>query len=140
MTWIRRGCWLVLLLATTLAFPAVGHAATVQTFLVPTPASGLAHIAAGPDGALWFTEQAAGNVGRITTSGQITEYPIPNATGLADTGPDQIARAVARCGSCRTSARASTAWRPTARSARRCTPTRTTTPPISRPATTVACG
>jgi streptogramin lyase len=30
-------------------------------------------------------------VGRISTSGQITEYPIPNnASGLSDTGPTQI--------------------------------------------------
>ena len=32
-------------------------------------------IAAGPDGALWFTESAApGRIGRITTEGDITEY------------------------------------------------------------------
>jgi hypothetical protein len=36
-------------------------------------------IAAGPDGALWFTESAApGRIGRITTEGDITEY----ASGL----------------------------------------------------------
>ena len=35
-------------------------------------------IAAGPDGALWFTE-GANNIGRITTSGVFTEYPIPTA-------------------------------------------------------------
>jgi virginiamycin B lyase len=32
----------------------------------------------GPDGALWFTEQGGGKIGRITTAGVITnEYPIP---------------------------------------------------------------
>jgi virginiamycin B lyase len=67
------------------------HAATVQVYPVPSPASGLEHIAAGPDGALWFTEREAGRVGRITTAGQISEYPIPNnASGLSDTGPDEI--------------------------------------------------
>jgi virginiamycin B lyase len=74
-----------------LAFPAVGRAVTVQAFPVPSPAADLQHIVAGPDGALWFTEQGAGKVGRITTAGQITEYPIPNnASGLADSGPTDI--------------------------------------------------
>ena len=37
---------------------------------------------AGPDGNLWFTEPNDGNsIGRITTSGKITEFPIPEATG-----------------------------------------------------------
>jgi virginiamycin B lyase len=34
-------------------------------------------ITAGPDGALWFTEAATNNIGRITTSGTISEYAIP---------------------------------------------------------------
>jgi hypothetical protein len=33
-------------------------------------------IAAGPDGALWFTDASRG-IGRITTSGAITLYPVP---------------------------------------------------------------
>jgi streptogramin lyase len=47
-------------------------------------------IAVGPDGALWFTEQNAHAIGRITTSGVITEFPL--ATGLSPydikAGPD----------------------------------------------------
>jgi virginiamycin B lyase len=74
-----------------LALPAVGRAVTVRAFPVPSPAADLRQVVAGPDGALWFTEQGAGSVGRITTAGQITEYPIPNnASGLADTGPTDI--------------------------------------------------
>lgn len=43
-------------------------------------------IVTGPDGALWFTEGNA--IGRITTSGQLTEYPLPpGSTGM----PYQIA-------------------------------------------------
>jgi streptogramin lyase len=38
-------------------------------------------IAAGSDGALWFTERDAHAIGRITTSGAITEFPL--ATGLS---------------------------------------------------------
>lgn len=49
------------------------------------------NIAAGPDGALWFTELDANRIGRITTSGTITEYPVPTANaapyGIA-AGPD----------------------------------------------------
>jgi FG-GAP-like repeat len=54
-------------------------------------------IAAGPDGALWFTERVAcdticgGKIGRITTEGAFTEFlPPPGVVGLGGiaTGPD----------------------------------------------------
>ena len=32
---------------------------------------------AGPDGSMWFVEIAGDNVGRITASGKVTEYPLP---------------------------------------------------------------
>jgi virginiamycin B lyase len=49
-------------------------------------------IASGPDGALWFTENGAGKIGRIAVNGTVTaEYPIPTASsgpyGIA-AGPD----------------------------------------------------
>ncbi len=37
-------------------------------------------ITAGPDGNLWFTESGGNKIGRITPSGQITEFPLP--TGI----------------------------------------------------------
>jgi streptogramin lyase len=41
-------------------------------------------IAAGPDGALWFTEQHSAKIGRIATNGTISEY----SSGLAhNAGP-----------------------------------------------------
>ena len=43
---------------------------------VITPSAGLTGIAAGPDNALWFTENAAGQIGRIDTAGVITEYAL----------------------------------------------------------------
>src|SRR5450755_4392600 len=46
-------------------------------------------IAAGPDGALWFTSDKA--IGRITTEGKMTEYPMPNPQSLPKgitAGPD----------------------------------------------------
>jgi virginiamycin B lyase len=48
-------------------------------------------IAAGPDGALWFTEQAASTIGKITTSGAFTEFVTPTAgsyPGGITAGPD----------------------------------------------------
>ena len=48
---------------------------------MPPPVDGsiLSGITAGPDGALWFTESYGNKIGRITTSGAITEYPVPTA-------------------------------------------------------------
>jgi len=42
-------------------------------------------ITAGPDGNLWFTEilqNGGSSIGRITTSGKITEFPLPSANTL----------------------------------------------------------
>jgi virginiamycin B lyase len=45
-------------------------------------------ITAGPDGATWFTEYNAATVGRITSAGAITEFPIiTNPIGIT-LGPD----------------------------------------------------
>jgi virginiamycin B lyase len=46
---------------------------------------------AGPDGALWFTETGRDRIGRMTTSGAITDYPVPTTSSqLGDilAGPD----------------------------------------------------
>jgi streptogramin lyase len=50
----------------------------------PATAATFTSIAAGPDGALWFTGVPA-EVGRITTSGVVTEFPVP---ALAPPRPD----------------------------------------------------
>ncbi len=34
-------------------------------------------ITAGPDGALWFTESQGNQIGRLTTSGQVSDFPLP---------------------------------------------------------------
>ncbi len=36
-------------------------------------------ITAGPDGAVWFTQRTAGKISRISMSGAITEFALPNA-------------------------------------------------------------
>jgi virginiamycin B lyase len=61
---------------------------TITEFPVPTPNSFLGghqpsaggpSITNGPDGAIWFTEPAANQIGRITSIGTITEYAVPSA-------------------------------------------------------------
>jgi len=56
-----------------------GH--VVHRFTIPTPASQPWGITAASDGSLWFTENAGNKVGRVTTTGVFSEYPLltPNA-------------------------------------------------------------
>jgi virginiamycin B lyase len=76
--WLAASAILSLLLGLAVsAKPAL--AATISEFAIPTGNSEPAGIAAGPDGALWFTEENefANKIGRVTTSGSFTEFPIP---------------------------------------------------------------
>jgi streptogramin lyase len=76
----------------------------ITEYSMPTRSAQPLEIAAGPDGNLWFTETVKGlscgefpcpvlayNIGKITTAGRVTEYPLPlsgrGATGIA-AGPD----------------------------------------------------
>jgi len=59
----------------------------MHEFRVPTAGADPFDIAAGPGGTMWLTEFEASKIGRISPSGQITEYPVPSA----DAGPYQIA-------------------------------------------------
>ncbi len=52
-----------------------------------TVGSGPEFICVGPDKALWFSEAAAGALGRLTTGGAFKEFPIGNPSGVA-AGPD----------------------------------------------------
>jgi len=74
----------------------IGPSTTVSTSEYPAP-SFLASppvfprvfgIAAGPDGALWFTEENIKKIGRITTTGVITEYQAPAGPSFITAGPD----------------------------------------------------
>ena len=75
---------IALSLATTaivlLGWPASARAQSITEYPIPTSASGPNGIAAGPDGALWFTETNANKIGRITTAGAITEFRIPTSS------------------------------------------------------------
>lgn len=80
---------LVGLLAVVLLLPATAAAATVTEYEIPTATSQPTGITVGPDGALWFTEENGHKIARITTDGQITEFPIsnPSAPGEITAGP-----------------------------------------------------
>jgi virginiamycin B lyase len=63
-------------------------AGTITQFPLPDSAASPNDIVAGPDGALWFTDRScpyspatgtvcAGKIGRITTAGTVTEFPLP---------------------------------------------------------------
>ncbi len=53
---------------------------TVTEVPTLTPNAGPTTIVQGADGALWFTENNVAKVGRMTTSGAMTEYPLSPAT------------------------------------------------------------
>lgn len=64
---------------------------TITEYGVPSSASRPNGIAKGPDGAVWFIESAASQIGRITAAGSVTEYPTltpgSNPVGIV-AGPD----------------------------------------------------
>jgi virginiamycin B lyase len=77
---------------TALAAPAPAAAQTITEYAVPTAGSAPTGIAAGPDGALWFTELSGNKIGRMTPDGVVTdEFTVPTASsssvGIA-AGPD----------------------------------------------------
>jgi virginiamycin B lyase len=49
-----------------------------RAFALPQSGEQPATIVDGPDGALWFTEQKSGKIGRISIAGKIREYAIPH--------------------------------------------------------------
>ena len=57
---------------------------TVATFSLPDTSSLAAYLTVGPDGNLWFTEQPGPNLGRVTTAGTITEFPISGSASNTD--------------------------------------------------------
>jgi virginiamycin B lyase len=63
---------------------------TITEFPIPTAGSGPNDIAAGSDGALWFTENGVDKIGRITIGGTISEFQDTGDGGVWDitAGPD----------------------------------------------------
>lgn len=78
-----------------LVVPGLGAPASAATQVIPVPtsAAGLGRIVTSPDGSMWFVEEDANKVGRITTGGQITEFALPadsdsTTTNDLDVAPD----------------------------------------------------
>src|SRR5258708_8146975 len=65
----------ILLLALGAGPPGIGRGQTIREFPV---GSGPTGIAAGPDGALWFTE-IFNKIGRITTTAVLTHLSLPTS-------------------------------------------------------------
>jgi len=61
---------------------------TITEYPLPTGSNGPNGIAKGPDGNLWFTVWFTGQIGRITTSGVVTEFPLSNTSAVIAAGPD----------------------------------------------------
>ena len=77
--WIRRSVQT----ASNCAY-GIGRIDALGTIIewdVPTAASAPEDIVLGSDGALWFSERNTSKIGRITTAGVITEYPVPSSGG-----------------------------------------------------------
>jgi virginiamycin B lyase len=90
----RRLCptrFLLVALMLVSGWSGTAAAQTITEYPIPTANSNPSGITTGPDGALWFTEQGANKIGRITTAGAVAEYLIPTANsnpGGIITGPD----------------------------------------------------
>jgi len=97
LTRIVLGIVVAALLGSLVA-EVVAHHADVTIFTLPPNAlkPAPAGITAGPDGNLWFTEMGGNAIGRITPSGAVTVFPLPdhgnlpagNAPVSIITGPD----------------------------------------------------
>jgi virginiamycin B lyase len=76
---LRIALAIIMASGTALIGPVVALAAspTINEYPIPTAYANPSSITTGPDGALWFTEQSANKIGRMTTAGAMTEYSIP---------------------------------------------------------------
>jgi hypothetical protein len=71
--------------ATSIVSPPIVGAFT--SYSIPTQSSNVSGIVAGPDGALWFTERYGNRIGRITTAGTVTEFPLGPYGGAGGARP-----------------------------------------------------
>jgi virginiamycin B lyase len=95
---LSAGILVGVLVAPTFLLNAAGASPTITEYSLPScPPPNICNvplgIAAGSDGAIWFTEYNSNKIGRITTdsSHTITEYPLPPTTSINGSRPIQIA-------------------------------------------------
>lgn len=92
----RRAALIALLAAIVPmgVFAGPAHASGTPSFtvfnLTSQPAGGNAMVA-GPDGNIWVTEVLSGKIARVTPTGAVTEFAVPNSGCLLDiiVGPDK---------------------------------------------------
>src|SRR5262249_2091536 len=73
-----------------LGMPSIAPAQTITEFPVPIGGNPN-YIVSGPDDNLWFAVGIGGLIGRITTAGVISEFPVPTASSYPQdiaAGPD----------------------------------------------------
>lgn len=63
---------------------------TITAFRIPTQSANALGITMGPDGNVWFTEQGASQIGRMSPAGAFTEFPLDSPGYPTDivAGPD----------------------------------------------------
>jgi virginiamycin B lyase len=89
--WIGVGCTAVLCLAFVAVVPARVSASSGGVLtLFSLPGVAASSIAAGPDGALWVTDDSNNSIDRVTTTGTVTSYMDPSIELPASitVGPD----------------------------------------------------
>jgi virginiamycin B lyase len=87
---LRRVAVLVLVALFTFAVGSAGATSGISEFKL-APGARPTELTAGPDGYVWFVEQAAGRIGSISPSGTIHSYTIPTANSQPagiTSGPD----------------------------------------------------
>ena len=88
---VFRSAALAAIAVLTAAAVAPAAAQTVTQFSIPTANAQPNSIVTGPDGALWFTEQSTGKIGRLATNGTFSEFAPPTANSSPTdivVGPD----------------------------------------------------
>jgi streptogramin lyase len=62
---------------------------TIESFRIPTADVVPTSIISGPDGNLWFAEYKTKNIGRVSPTGQIKEFPTPTGVNDLTVGSDK---------------------------------------------------
>src|SRR5712691_6897428 len=78
--YLSRATWTAVVAGLLTVGLAPAATARPEYMRFPIPNSQPLYITAGPDGNLWFTDYGQIAIGRITTSGAITEFPIPQGS------------------------------------------------------------
>jgi len=88
---MRTARRLALTIVLFVGLRGAARAVAIGEYVLPSANGGPTGIVAGADGAVWFTEEGANQIGRITIGGTITEFPVPTPhsapVGIA-AGPD----------------------------------------------------